>query len=90
MENTENYKKLYEELLNENEQLKKRLKKYTAPERNAKFYENHKEEIIEKVKEYQKQTGYKSIPTPEQKKEYNKRAYQKRKELMKLENKIKK
>ena len=36
-------------LENDNLLLKEHLKKYTAPKRNKKFYENHKEEIIKKV-----------------------------------------
>ena len=41
--------KLLEE---ENEILKEKLKNYTAPKRSKKFYENHKEEIKQKVREY--------------------------------------
>ena len=41
--------KLLKEKINE---LTEHLKKYTAPQRNKKFYENHKEEIIKKVMEY--------------------------------------
>jgi len=65
----------------ENEQLKKRiaeleehLKKYTAPARSKTYYENHKEELLEKMKKYK--------PTPEQIKERNRKAYLKRKEKM--------
>lgn len=50
MENTS-----IEKLIEENKLLKEKineltehLKKYTAPKRNKKFYENHKEEIIKK------------------------------------------
>lgn len=73
------YKKEYEKLLEEYNKIKEHLKKYTAPSRNKSFYENHKEEIKRKVKEYQEKTGYKSIPSKEKRKEYNKRAYEKRK-----------
>ena len=55
----------------ENLKLKEHLKKYTAPSRSHTFYENHKEEIKKKVKEYE---------TPEKRKEYNKRYYLKKKE----------
>ena len=79
MEETINYKELYEKILIENDELKKKLKSYTAPKRSKTFYENHKDEIIQKVKEYKEKTGYKSPRTPEQTKEYNKRAYEKRK-----------
>jgi hypothetical protein len=61
--------------------LKEHLKRYTAPSRNKTFYEKHKDEIKEKVKIYKETTNYKA--TPEQKKEYNKRAYLKRKEKQK-------
>jgi len=68
-----------DDLKTENETLKQRvnelethLKKYTNPTRNKKYYHENKEEI--KQKQYAP-----SIITPEQRKEYNKRAYQKRK-----------
>ncbi len=86
MEETINYKELYEKLLIENNELKTKLKTYTAPKRSKTFYENHKEEIIQKVKEYKDKTGYKSPRTPEQTKEYNKRAYEKRKLKKLLQN----
>ena len=86
MEETINYKEQYEKLLIEYNELKKKLKTYTAPERSKTFYENHKDEIIQKVKEYKEKTGYKSPRTPEQTKEYNKRAYEKRKLKKSLEN----
>jgi hypothetical protein len=57
---------------------KEHLKKYTAPARSKTYYEQNKEKIIEKVKEYN--TTYKYKPTPEQKKEWARRAYLKRKE----------
>jgi len=68
----EKNKRLEEELL----QTKEHLKKYTAPPRSKTFYEKHREEILEKKKNDPK--------LKEQRKEYNKLAYQKRKE--KLEN----
>ena len=49
------------------------LKKYTAPSRNKKYYDTHKEIIKQKI-----QTA--TQVTPEKKKEYNKIAYLKRKE----------
>jgi len=81
-----NYKELYEKTLIELDELKKKLKTYTAPKRSKTFYENHKDEIIQKVKESIEKTGYKSPRTPEQTKEYNKRAYEKRKLKKLLEN----
>jgi len=74
----------YDELKKINEDLEARLKKYTAPERNKKYYQNHKVEIKEKVKEYIKKTNYKPVVTKEKRKEYSRRAYLKKKE--KLEN----
>jgi len=53
---------------------KEHLKKYTAPSRSKKFYETHKEEILEKKKDPK---------VKEQRKEINKRAYQKKKEKLK-------
>ena len=75
-----------EKLIEENKLLKDKineltehLKKYTAPKRNKKFYENHKEEIIKKVMEYKEKNKDKKSD-PEKIKEYNRRAYLKRKE----------
>ena len=62
---------------------KEHLKKYTAPSNMKKYYENHKEEIKQKVKAYKEQTNY---TTPKDViKERNKRAYQKRKEKTETE-----
>jgi hypothetical protein len=72
-------KKINEYEFNINE-LKEKLKKYTAPKRNKTFYENHKEEIIKRNKEYiQKNKDNLKKPDPEKIKEYNKRAYERRK-----------
>lgn len=75
-----------EKLIGENKFLKEKiseltehLKKYTAPQRNKKFYENHKEEIIKKVMEYKEKNKDKK-QDPEKIKEYNRRAYLKRKQ----------
>ena len=77
-----NYKELYEKTLIENQELKEHLKKYTAPKRSKTFYENNKQEINEKNKEY-----HKTIPT-EKIKEYSKRAYEKKKlKLLQEKNK---
>ncbi len=77
MEELPNYKQLYENLLMENNELKEHLKKYTAPKRNKEYYHNNKDKI--KEKQSIKKTD------PEKTKEYNKRAYEKRK-LKKLQN----
>ena len=50
--------------------IKEQLKKYTAPTRRKKYYENHKNEILLKNKE---------ALTPEKKREYNLRYYLKKK-----------
>jgi hypothetical protein len=63
--------KLLEE---ENKELKEKLKKYTAPVRHKNYYESHKDDIIQKTKEY------KNSLTSEKKKEYARRAYLKKKE----------
>ena len=65
-------------LENELEETKIRLKKYTAPERKKKFYQAHKEEIKEKVKEYKK-THPQKKQDPELRKARNKRYYEKKK-----------
>lgn len=62
------------------EHLKEHLKKYTAPSRSKTYYENHKEEVIQKVKNYKETTQYKYTPTPEQKKKWARTAYLKKKE----------
>jgi len=80
------YKTLYENSLIEIQELKEHLKKYTAPKRNKTFYENHKEDIIKKVKEYRKNHNIKK-PSPEKIKEYSRRAYLKKKQKL-LENNI--
>ena len=59
-------------------ELKEHLKKYTAPTRYKKYYENHKEEILQRNKEYVEKTNYKTVVSSEKKKEYNKRAYLKK------------
>ena len=62
------------QLEEENTELKNKLKIYTAPIRNKNYYENHKEEIIKKSKEY------KNNLTIEKRKEYARRAYLNKKE----------
>ncbi len=80
------------EILEENAKLKvelhvtkERLKKYTAPSSRKEYYEKNKQVINERNKKYKENTNYK--PTPEQKKEYNRQAYLKRKEK-KIKNEI--
>jgi hypothetical protein len=56
------------------------LKRYTAPVNRKEYYEKNKEEYIRRAKEYRERTNYK--PTQEQKKEYNRNAYLRRKEKL--------
>ena len=72
-------------LKNENEflknkviELEEKLKKYTAPARSKTYYENNKEELLEKMKKYKQ--------TPEQIKERNRKAYLKKKEKLEKDN----
>ena len=69
-----------EDLKNKVIELEERLKKYTAQARSKTYYENHKDELLEKMKKYKQ--------TPEQIKERNKKAYLKRKEKMEKESQI--
>ena len=77
MDEVQQLKKENEELKNKVVELEERLKKYTAPARSKTYYENHKEELLEKMKKYK--------PSPEQIKEKNRKAYLKRKEKEELE-----
>jgi hypothetical protein len=70
-------------LEDENNKLNDKLKKYTSPDRNKKYYANHKDEIKQKIKEYNIQNNI--MVSSEKRKEYNKRAYLKRKEKNKEE-----
>ena len=81
MDETQLLKKENEELRNKVIELEERLKKYTAPARSKTYYENHKEELLEKMKKYK--------PTTEQIKEKNRKAYLKRKEKLENENLLK-
>ena len=66
-----------EVLRNKISELEEKLKKYTAPARSKVYYENHKDELLVKMKKYKQ--------TPEQIKEKNKKAYLKRKEKLEKE-----
>jgi sugar-specific transcriptional regulator TrmB len=68
------------ELENEVRELKEKLKKYTAPERTKKFYENHKEEIKQRNKEYAEKVNYYATISAEKKKQYARTAYLNHKE----------
>ena len=67
--NVEEYINKIKILEDENIQLKNKLKIYTAPARNKNYYETHKEDIIQKTKEYKD-----NLPL-EKKKEYARTAY---------------
>ena len=71
-----------QELEEENARLKEQLNKYLL--KNKTYYEKNKDEHKQKVKEYQQRTNYKStyVASPEQKKEYARRAYLKKKEKL--------
>ena len=75
-----------QQLENENKELKEKLKNYTAPKRSKTFYENHKEDVLQKNKEYKEKTNYYANLSPEKKKEYAKRAYLNKKEKLKNSN----
>jgi hypothetical protein len=90
MDKDEKIKEMEEQISNLKTELqatKEHLKKYTAPASSKVYYEKHKEAQKQRVKEYQQRTNYKSDykPTTEQKKEYNRREYLKRKEKLKKE-----
>ena len=85
--NTEEYINIIQLLQEENEKLKndlyetkEHLKKYTAPAYKKIYYENNKEEIKQKVKEYKEKNNH--IVSKDVIKERNKKAYQKKKEKM--------
>ena len=76
-----------QDLLNKIKQLetelnetKQHLKKYTAPDRSKTYYENHKDEILVKIKNKQQQPDYK-----EKRKEYNRISYLRKKQNVKVE-----
>jgi len=64
----------------ENELIETKNKLNTYQLNSKKYYEKNREKIIERVKEYNATNNYKPIISSEKKKEYNKIAYQKRKE----------
>jgi len=70
-----------EKLISELEETKQHLKKYTAPAYKKEYYENNKDEIKQKIKEYRQNNQ----PTEEQKKKWARTAYLKKKEKLKQE-----
>jgi hypothetical protein len=91
MNEEDKIKELEEELektKQENSILKEKLKNYTAPPRSKTYYENHKEEIQQKNKEYKEKINYYANLSCEKKKEYARKAYLNKKEkLSKLNEK---
>lgn len=83
MDNAADYIKHIEKLEQETTMLKEKLKSYTAPKRSKIFYEKHKEELLEKNKEYKERTNYYANLSPEKKKEYARTAYLNKKNKMK-------
>jgi cell division septum initiation protein DivIVA len=81
-----------DKIMEENEQLKKRieeleerLKSYTSTHRQKKYYENHSDVIKQKTKEYSQKL---KETNPEKIKEWNHRAYLKRKDKLKNEKNV--
>ena len=75
---TETINKLRDEIHNLQDELNKtkdHLKKYTAPSNMKKYYNNHKEEIKQKVKDYKEKTNYVYNPSQEQKRKWARTAY---------------
>lgn len=87
MDDKERITELEEKIAQLEEELlatKEHLKKYTAPASRKEYYEKNKDIIKERNRKYKETTNYKS--TPEQRKEYNKHAYLRRRE--KLQNEM--
>ena len=78
MDEVQLLRKENEDLKNKVVELEEKLKKYTAPSRSKIYYENHKDELLEKMKKYKQ--------TPEQNKERNRKAYLKKKEKIEKDN----
>ena len=81
MENDNRIAELEEKVCKLEEELrstKEHLKRYTAPASRKEYYQNNKELVKARIS--------KCKPTPEQRKEYNRRAYLKRKEKPQKEN----
>jgi len=79
------YKKMYEEMKKERDEALEKYKKYSCrqTDQSLKYYEKNKEHCKERMREYNKtyKANHSVTPTdPEKIKEYNKRAYEKRKQ----------
>lgn len=77
-----------EQLKTELEETKAHLKRYTAPVSSKKYYQEHKEEHKQRVREYKERTKYnnKYQPTAEQKKKWARTAYLNKKAKLEKEN----
>jgi cell division protein FtsB len=87
MDKDEIIKEILEENVKLKEELqatKEHLKKYTAPSNKKLYYEQNKDEIKQKVKEYKEKSNY--VVPQDVIAERNKRAYQKRKEKLGNQN----
>jgi len=62
-------KKKLEDTINELNEVREHLKKYTSPSRSKTYYATHKDEILKKAKEYR------TTLSQEKKKEYARTAY---------------
>ena len=60
------------------------MKRYTAPERHKVYYENNKEELKQKAKEYKEKTKYYDNLSADKKKQYARSAYLNKKEKLKV------
>ena len=75
-----------EKLKKENEALRTKLEKYIASDRHKIYYEQHKEKIKERNKEYREKTNYIASISPEKKKEYARTAYLNKKKKQDKQN----
>jgi FtsZ-binding cell division protein ZapB len=73
-----------EELKKKNNELEEKLKLYTNPERNKKYYEKNSNVVKEKAKTYMEKM---KETNPEKLKEWHHNAYLKRKEKLKQKQK---
>ena len=73
-----------EELKNKNNELEEKLKSYTNPTRNKKYYEKNNELVKEKAKNYMEKI---KETNPEKLKEWRHTAYLNRKQKLKAQDK---
>ena len=74
-----------EELKNKNNELEEKLKLYTNPLRNKKYYEKNSDVVKEKAKNYMEKI---KKTNPEKLKEWRRQAYLNRKTKLKAQNEI--